>query len=208
VRSSTYLLLILLANAGPVWADIAQDAEQHGDIEVGVVLDQAAQSGRASATIRIHARRDLVWSLIKSCSEAIKLVPGLVACTVLETAPDQSWQIIRQVLDYSWYVPKLTYELRATYDDPERVSVERISGDLRLLKGSWYLQSEGEDTIAHYAVELSPGFWVPHWIVRVALRHDLPKMLRALRARAESVQQQGQLVGEQIDTTKQESPSH
>jgi hypothetical protein len=120
--------------------------------------------------VRIHASRDVIRSLIKSCSEALRLVPGLVACTVLETAPDQSWQIIRHVLDYSWYVPKLTYEIRATYDDPTRVSIERISGDLSVLKGSWYLQSDGDYTIAHYAV---------------------PKMLRALRARAESVQQQG-----------------
>jgi hypothetical protein len=31
-----------------------------------------------------------------------------------------------------------------------------------------------------------PGFWVPHWLVRIALRRDLPKMLRALRSRAEA----------------------
>jgi hypothetical protein len=60
-----------------------------------------------------------------------------------------------------------------------------------VLKGSWYLQSDGDYTIAHYAVDLAPGFWVPRWIVRAALRRDLPKMLRALRARAEWVQQHG-----------------
>jgi len=60
-----------------------------------------------------------------------------------------------------------------------------------VLKGSWYLQSDGDYTIAHYAVDLAPGFWVPHWIVRAALRRDLPKMLRALRARAEWVQLKG-----------------
>jgi hypothetical protein len=52
------------------------------------------------------------------------------------------------------------------------------------------LQSDGDDTIAHYAVDLAPGFWVPHWIVRAALRRDLPKMLRGLRTRAELVQKQ------------------
>ena len=52
------------------------------------------------------------------------------------------------------------------------------------------MQSEGEDTIAHYVVDLAPGFWVPHWVVRAALRRDLPKMLRALRTRAEYVQRQ------------------
>lgn len=118
------------------------------------------------------------------------MVPGLAACVVLETAPDQSWQIIRQVLDYSWYVPRLTYEFRATYEKPVRVSIERISGDLSVLKASWNLRSDGDSTIAQYSVDLAPGFWVPNWIVRVALRHDLPKMMRALRTRAESVQRQ------------------
>ena len=184
------VLLLLVAGAAP-GAGAARDAEQQrGDIEVGVSLGPSEQSGHASATVRIHAPREIVWSLIKSCTEAVKLVPGLIACDVLETSPDQSSQLIRHVLDYSWYLPKLTYEFRATYERPVRISIERVSGDLAVLRGSWYLQSDGDYTVAHYAVELAPGFWVPHWIVRVALRHDLPKMLRALRARAEIVQPQ------------------
>jgi hypothetical protein len=155
-----------------------------------VLLDAGEQSGSASASVRIHARREVIWSLITSCAEALHLVPGLVACDVLETAPDRSWQRIRHVMDYSWYVPKLTYVIRAFYDQPSRVSIERISGDLRVLRGSWVLQGDGDYTIAHYAVNLAPGFWVPHWIVRAALRRDLPKMLRALRTRAEFVQKQ------------------
>jgi hypothetical protein len=191
VRPLIPTVLLLLAVGSVPRAVPARDAEQHGDIEVGVTLGPAEQSGHASATVRIHARREVVWSLIKSCSEAVKLVPGLIACDVLKTAPDESWQIIRHVLDYSWYLPKLTYEFRATYEQPVRVSIERISGDFVVLKGSWYLQSDGDYTIAHYAVDLAPSFWVPHWIVRVALRRDLPKMLRALRARAELLQPQG-----------------
>ena len=143
---------------------------------------QCERNGQDSCAPRI------VWALITSCPEALHLVPGLIACEPMETAPDRSWQRIRHVLDYSWYVPKLTYEFRASYTYPSRVSIERISGDFRVLRGSWDLQSEGDYTVAHYAVELAPGFWVPHWIVRAVLRRDLPKMLRALRARAESVQ--------------------
>jgi hypothetical protein len=116
------------------------------------------------------------------------LVPGLEACDVLETAPDRSWQRIRHVLNYSWYVPKLTYEIRASYIYPSRVSIERLSGDLRTLRGSWDLKTDGDYTIAQYAVDLAPGFWVPQWMVRAALKRDLPKMLRALRSRAEAVQ--------------------
>ncbi len=168
----------------------AQELEQHGDIEVGVVLDTDGQTGRASASVRIHAAREVVWSLLTSCAEALKLVPGLVDCKVLETASDKSWQRIRQVMDYPWLVHKLTYEILAIYDEPTRVSIERTSGDLSTLKVSWNLKSDGDYTIAQYKVDLDPGFWVPRWLQRVALKRDLPKMLRALRTRAESVANQ------------------
>ena len=181
--------LLFAAYAAPA-ADLAQESTQHGDIDVAVSLDAGEQSGSASASVRIHARREVVWSLITSCTEALRLVPGLKACDVVETAPDRTWQRIRHVMDYSWYAPKLTYEIRAWYDEPSRVSIERVSGDLARLRGSWQLQSDGDDTIAHYAVDLAPGFWVPRWLVRGALRRDLPKMLRALRTRAEFVQEQ------------------
>ncbi len=116
------------------------------------------------------------------------MVPGLVGCEVLETAPDGSWQLIRQVIDYSWYVPRLTYVLRAAYDYPARVSIERVSGDLSRAQGLVVSRERRRFHVAHYSLDLAPGFWVPRWLVRAALRHDLPKMLRALRARAESAQ--------------------
>jgi Polyketide cyclase / dehydrase and lipid transport len=190
MRQSFLIVSLLLSAPMLPAADLAQESAQHGDIDVAVALDAAEQSGTATATVRIHARREVVWSLITSCAEALHLVPGLVACEVRETAPDRSWQRIRHVLDYSWYVPKLTYEIRASYDPPSRVSIERVSGDLRTLRGSWVLESDGDYTIARYAVDLAPGFWVPHWIVRAALKRDLPKMLRALRTRAEFMQRQ------------------
>ena len=169
-------------------AEHGMEPPQHDEFEVGAALGIGEQSGIASATVRIHATREVVWSLVTSCAESLTLVPGLVSCKVLETAPDRSWQRIRQVMDYSWYAPRLTYEIRASYEQPSRVSIERISGDLRVLKGSWVLQEDGDYTIAHYVIDLVPGFWVPHWMVRAALLRDLPKMLRELRARAESLQ--------------------
>jgi hypothetical protein len=190
VRPTLSLAVLLFAAHAAPAAGLAPESAQQGDMQVAVALDTAEQSGTASATVRIHARREVVWSLITSCAEAVHMVPGLIACDVVETAPDRSWQRIRHVMDYSWYMPKLTYEIRASYTDSSRVSIERVSGDLRILRGSWALQGDGDDTVAHYAVAFAPGFWVPHWIMRAALRHDLPKMLSALRTRAEFVQRQ------------------
>jgi hypothetical protein len=181
-----FIFAILLATGAARAANTAAEVSAGNDIAISVSLDSAEQSGSASAIVRIHASRETVWSLITSCPESLRMVPGLEICDVLETAQDQSWQKIRHVMNYSWYVPKLTYVIRATYDRPAMVSIERISGDLRTLRGSWELRSEGDYTIAHYTVDLAPGFWVPNWIVRTALRKDLPKMLRALRSRAEA----------------------
>ena len=184
----TLLIFAVFLTAGAARAaSLAAEASAGNDIAISVSLDPAEQSGSASATVRIHAPRDVVWSLITSCPESLRMVPGLEVCDVVETARDQSWQRIRHVMNYSWYLPKLTYLIRATYDPPSKVTIERISGDLRTLRGSWELTSDGDYTIAHYTVDLAPGFWVPNWIVRSALRKDLPKMLRALRSRAESL---------------------
>jgi hypothetical protein len=192
VRPLPIVFAVLISSVAPAAhpSNIAGEAAQHSDIEVSVALDAEEQSGTASATVRIHAARALIWPLITSCTGALELVPGLVGCQVLETAPDHSWQRIRQVVDYSWFVPKLTYEIRADYTEPSRVSIERIAGDLRTLRGSWDLESDGDYTIAHYHLELTPGFWVPALIVRASLRRDLPKMLRALRSHAELLQNQ------------------
>jgi hypothetical protein len=187
VRSSL-LLASLLAASGA--AGLAQEPAQRSDIEVTASLDAAEQSGRAAGAVKIHARREVVWTLITDCAESLRLVAGLEVCNVLETAPDRSWELIRYVLNYSWFLPSLSCVVRATYDRPSKLTVERISGDLRTLKGSWDLKSEGEFTVVRYTVDLTTGFWVPHWLVLSALRHDLPRMLRALRARAEAIENQ------------------
>jgi len=78
-------------------------------------------------------------------------------------------------MNYSWYLPKTTYVIRAAYDRPSRVSIERISGDLRTLRGSWELKSDGGYTMRTIWSTWRRVSWVPHWMVRSALRKDLPK---------------------------------
>ncbi len=149
-----------------------------------------SQQIEASATIRIHAAREVVWELLKSCAEAVRIVPGLQLCEVREVAPDASWALIRQVMEYSRLLPRMTYDVRASYARPDSISFERIAGDLIRLKGIWTLESDGGDTIAHYGFWFEPGFWVPNWFVRAALKRDLPRMLQTLRRNAEAAQPQ------------------
>jgi ribosome-associated toxin RatA of RatAB toxin-antitoxin module len=151
-------------------------------------LDPAEQGGVATASVRVHATPEVLWQVLTSCSQAVEIVPGLKVCDVLETAPDRSWQRIREVMDYSWLIPRVSYEIKANYTKPSAISFEKVAGDLKRLKGSWTLQTDGEYTVAQYDLDFVPGFWVPRWFVRAALKRDLPKMLRAVREHAEAAQ--------------------
>jgi len=179
-------LPVLFLSAALQAGEPADEGPRPGDQPPAVVLGAGEQSGEARATIRIHARREAVWAVLTSCAEAVRIVPGLDVCEVRETAPDQSWAKIHQVMEYSVLLPRVAYDVKATYARPESIAFERVSGDLLILRGSWRLQSDGEYTVAKYVFSFEPGFWVPHWLVRAALKRDLPKMLRALRQHAEA----------------------
>lgn len=153
--------------------------------QVSVTRGAAGHGARASATIRIHAGRKAVWAVLTSCRDAVQIVPHLRLCDVEQTAPDGSWQRIKQVVGYPWYLPRVSYVVRATYRVPERIDFEEVEGEFKVLRGSWFLRRDGSVTIAHYEFDVVPPFWIPAWVIRMELTRDLPKMLRALRARAE-----------------------
>jgi len=183
------LLLLLLSPALPARPDAPpSEVEPPDEFHLAISLDANDQGGGATAEVRIHATREVLWRVLTSCDEALTIVPGLKVCEVLETAPDDSWQRIRQVMDYSWLVPRVNYIMQANYKKPDDIAFEKIAGDPMRMHGSWTLHSEGDYTLAHYQVDFTPGFWVPHWFIRASLKRDLPKMLRALRTHAEVAQ--------------------
>jgi ribosome-associated toxin RatA of RatAB toxin-antitoxin module len=149
--------------------------------EVTAVTSVEGKLRQVRASISIHATPERIWSVLTNCGDAVKFVPGLVKCTVVQRAADDSWERVRHVLRYSWYVPRLSYEFRADLRRPSRVDFERTGGDLDTLKGSWDLRAHGGTTEVIYEARSQLGFWVPQWLVRLAVKRDLPKMMRKLR---------------------------
>jgi hypothetical protein len=190
LRLSIFLLGMLIAVASVRAEDVPRGANASvaaaDEFALKISLDANEVSGVATASIRIHATKQVLWDVLTSCTEALQIVPGLKFCSVEETASDQSWQRIRQVMEYAWFTPRVSYEVLASYNKPNDIAFERVAGDPVRLRGSWGLQSDGEYTVANYMLEFAPGFWMPRWFLRAALKRDLPKMLRALRAHAEA----------------------
>jgi uncharacterized protein YndB with AHSA1/START domain len=144
--------------------------------------------GNFRAAIEIDAPAERVFRTMTDCTQALKFVPRLTRCSVLETAPDGSWQIILHEVSYGWFLPRVSYVFRAEYEPFERVRFSSVRGDFQENEGVWELipRRDGAATVVTYRAHVVPRVYVPRWIALASLKRDLPALLRGLRARCEA----------------------
>ncbi len=171
----------------------APSASQLKRLEAGAVVangdvapDRAAADVRAA--VLISAPPERVFRTLTDCAQALRFVPHLKRCAVLDTAPDASWQDVEQTVDYGWLVPRAHYVFHARYEGFERIRFETLRGDFRVNRGVWEFRAlnGGRATLVTYRARLEPAFFVPRWMMRSMLKRDLPDLMRGLRARAEA----------------------
>ncbi len=162
-----------------------------GEIVVEAEVTRDKPGGAVRAAIEIAASPEEVFRILTDCSRALEFVPHLESCRVLETGPDAAWQIVEHQVDHGWFAPKARYVFRAEYEDFRRIRFSQVSGDLRENQGTWeFTPSEsGESTIVTYNARVVPRNYVPRWLMRAALRSDLPALLKGLRSACESEMQ-------------------
>lgn len=175
-------MLLCLAGQVGAWDEPAQDRLADGQVVVEPVVVERGKPARVKAAIQIPAQVRSVWSVMTDCVAAPEFVPNLQSCEVLER--QESYELIQHRVKFSMLLPRVTYVFRADYTPRSEIAFERVSGGLRHLSGRWRLtELSAELTQVDYEVALRPGFPVPRWLVRRSLKKDLPKVLRALRAR-------------------------
>ncbi len=146
---------------------------------------QAEGSQGVRAAIRIGAPPERVFAIMTSCEEALRFVSRLEACRVVESAADGRRELIEQVVNLRWYLPRIRFVFRADYRPPREVHISNVSGGLRVHEGRWTLEAldGGAATLVTYEVRVVPRYPVPQWLVLATLKSDLPQTLRALAAR-------------------------
>ena len=185
---AVHTVLWLAATIGAMSLTPAQrDALQRGEVLVDARPDAGAQGGEVHAAIQITASPARVFAVMTDCEAALRFVPHLRECVVLERDPQGRSEVIAHVSDLGWYMPASRYTFRATYDPPRTVEFAHVAGDFRENSGRWDLlpQPGGGATLVTYRVRVVPRAPVPEWVVRVALRRELPRLLEALRKYAE-----------------------
>ena len=166
---------------------IVQEELQAGRILVDFGDDQR-YSGHIRAAVLIEATAERVWAILADCENAPEYVPNVLACELVETLEQENAQIFRQRVKPRWYLPGFEHEFRADYQPYTRIDVNRVSGPLGKLEGTWRLLPRARGgLILIYSLDFEPGLPVPRLIVGRILGHDLPVILAAVRDRAEAV---------------------
>jgi carbon monoxide dehydrogenase subunit G len=180
------LTALLLAAAAARAAELpvrAQAQLDRGRPYVEVKPDPDGSSGVIFAAIDVAAPEAVVWSVMTDCDLAPKMVANLKSCRILERDPQGRWDI-REEVSKMTFAPSVRTVYREDFEPTHRMAFHRTGGDLKVFEGDWRLEPHGDEVRVTYEARVAAPFAVPGWMARLALRHDVPMALLALRREA------------------------
>ena len=158
--------------------EILVDTEKRSDRPLTVEVRLAAE---------IDAPAAAIWDVLKACEVAPEYVPNVVSCKKLEEVDDGRAELFVQTVKPVFFMPTFEHVFRLDYVPYTRIDVNRVSGPIAHMQGSWWLlpQDNGRVLLV-YELALDPGMPIPRFMVRATLKRDLPKVVAAVRERAEA----------------------
>ena len=141
VLRATALVLFVLAATAPARAWSPAEIAQLKTGEPAVVLTPGSDRNATQihAAIDIPAPPAKIWSIMTDYARAMRFVPGLKSCRVLERDPAGRWDIREHRIAWMWFLPQVRSVLRSDYQPPKRVLFHRIAGTQARNEGEWRL---------------------------------------------------------------------
>jgi hypothetical protein len=135
----------------------------------------------------VDAPPTAIWDVLKACEIAPEYVPNVVSCKKLEELDGGQADLFVQTIKPIFFVPSFEHVFRLDYVPYTRIDVRRVSGPIAHMEGTWWLlPQENGRILLVYELALDPGMPIPRFFVRATLKRDLPKVIAAVRERAEA----------------------
>jgi hypothetical protein len=175
------------ADAQPDLDWIDRDAVANGEILVIAERGERPLVVDVKVAAEIDAPPEAIFAVLKACEIAPEYVPNVERCTKLEELGGGRADLFVQEIKPVFFLPTFEHVFRLDYTPYTRIDVHRVSGPIDVMDGSWWLlpQPSGRILLV-YELSLDPGFPIPRFLVRATLKRDLPKVLAAVRERAEA----------------------
>ena len=191
----TVSALAVLALAGGAFAATAQPNLDWIDREAIAAREVLVYAERSERPLTVQVRlaaevaapATAIWGVLKACEIAPEYVPNVVSCKKLEELEGGRADLFVQTVKPIFFVPAFEHVFRLDYTPYTRIDVNRVSGPIAHMQGSWWLlpQDNGRILLV-YELALDPGLPIPRFMVRATLKRDLPKVVAAVRERAEA----------------------
>ena len=137
----------------------------------------------------VDASPQAIWDVLTACEITPEYVPAVTSCESLELLDGGRAQLFVQTVKPAFFLPSFEHVFRLDYEPYSRIRVNRVSGPLAVMEGSWWLLPEADGRILLvYQLAIDPGFPVPRFLVRGTLKRDLPRLVQAVRQRAEAAE--------------------
>ena len=167
------------------WID--RDAIAAREVQVFVERSDRPLTAEVKLAAEVDAPATAIWDVLKACEIAPEYVPNVQSCRRLEELDGGRAELFVQTIKPVFFLPTFEHEFRLDYTPYSRIDVNRVSGPIAHMQGTWWLLPEDNGRILLvYELALDPGMPIPRFLVRATLKRDLPKVLAAVRARAEA----------------------
>jgi ribosome-associated toxin RatA of RatAB toxin-antitoxin module len=185
-------LLALFSIASGATAQPSLDWLDRDALAAREVLVHADRSDRPlTVNVQLAAEVDAppqdIWAVLRACDVAPEYVPNVMSCRTLEEVDGGRGELFVQTVKPIFFMPAFEHVFRLDYTPYSRIDVSRVSGPIAHMQGTWWLlpQDTGRILLV-YELELDPGMPIPRFMVRATLKRDLPKVVAAVRDRAEA----------------------
>ncbi|PWU00399.1 MAG: hypothetical protein C5B53_04115 [Candidatus Melainabacteria bacterium] len=155
----------------------------------GDVLVRVQNHGSAKTvvgTIEIDQSPHRIWPILVNPYELqASICPRMKEIEMLCDEPNTS--LMKVKVDCGIFFPHISYIVESKYTRNQRIDFRRIGGTLKDFTGYWQIEplDDGSRSRVTYSLFIEPGIPVPQWLVREAIKVELPKTLRALRRRVD-----------------------
>jgi hypothetical protein len=167
------------------WID--RDAVARGEIIVNTDRGDRPLTVLVRIAAEVDAPATAIWNILRACEIAPEYVPNVVSCRKLEEVDGGRADLFVQTIKPIFFLPTFEHVFRLDYTPYTRIDVHRVSGPIAHMEGSWWLlPQENGSILLVYDVAVDPGLPIPRFLVRATMKRDLPKIVQAVRERAEA----------------------
>jgi ribosome-associated toxin RatA of RatAB toxin-antitoxin module len=137
----------------------------------------------ASRSIVVNAPPEKVFDIVTAYDRYPEWLPEVKRIHTSGRTGDE----VKVHYEVDFKIKTIRYTILAREERPKRMSWSFVEGEvMKDNKGSWVLEQEGEGrTRVTYSAEVAVGPLVPKSILNALVDQSLPKMLEAVKRRAE-----------------------